>query len=173
MKCRLKPQFRIFADNAGKRSLLDERLPLFVRDDPFVPLKEKPLLAVAAFKGFVAGGFFCFGKRRVRSVRKNHDHLETRFRHTKRRKMERRLKQLDGASFRHKNDFRIFVVEMIFLNLLKQAERERTIRDGTLNLFGNFSFRTGYFERRYLKLRYFSGFKLVDLSGNMVSEQVY
>ena len=41
-----------------------------------------------------------------------------------------------------------------------------------INLFGNFSFRTGYFEMRCLKPRYFSGFKLVDLSGNRVSEQV-
>ena len=42
-----------------------------------------------------------------------------------------------------------------------------------LNLFGNFSFRTGYTRMRCLKLRYLSDFKLADLSGNEVSEQVY
>ena len=41
-----------------------------------------------------------------------------------------------------------------------------------INLFGNFSFRTGYTRMRCLKSRYLSDFKLAGLSGNLVSEQV-
>ena len=43
----------------------------------------------------------------------------------------------------------------------------------TLDLFGNFSFRTGYFKMRCSKSCYLRDFELVDLFDNGVIEQVY
>ena len=43
----------------------------------------------------------------------------------------------------------------------------------SINLFGNFSFRTGYFEMRCFKSRYYSDLKLVTWLDNEVIEQVY
>ena len=43
----------------------------------------------------------------------------------------------------------------------------------SLNLFGNFSFRTGYIEMRCSKSCYLRDLELVDLFANEVIEQVY
>ncbi|MBQ5570195.1 MAG: hypothetical protein IIT45_07090, partial [Treponema sp.] len=42
---------------------------------------------------------------------------------------------------------------------------EKSPKIKILNLFGNFSFRTGYFEMRCLKSRYFSDLKLATCEG--------
>ena len=48
----------------------------------------------------------------------------------------------------------------------------RTASLKSLNLFGNFSFRTGYFKMRCSKSYNLYDFELDDLGGNKVSEQV-
>ena len=58
-------------------------------------------------------------------------------------------------------DARVGVVDF----LLQKAE--------TVDLFGNFSFRTGYLEMRCSKSCYLYDLELVDLFDNSVIEQVY
>ena len=64
-------------------------------------------------------------------------------------------------------------MSIVFLQILNKILENIPLQGGKkINLFGNFSFRTGYTRMRCLKSRYLSDFKLADLSGNVVSEQV-
>ena len=51
--------------------------------------------------------------------------------------------------------------------------RSRKFVSGLLDLFGNFSFRTGYLKMRCSKSCYLRDLELVDLFDNRVIEQVY
>ena len=51
--------------------------------------------------------------------------------------------------------------------------RSRKFVSGLLDLFGNFSFRTGYLKMRCSKSCYLRDLELVDLFDNGVIEQVY